>query len=342
MFRVMMLVGFCGCASIPADARRGGACPELAVEVDRVMPTRRVGAEARSQSTRMWVDARDVPHVTWSSQWWRFTTMGRSHRELHHAWLAGRRWIVEHDPVPSDWPANPDIFAHDGSRWYVQSTDVDSSPVPRSLVTRLWVGPPWRVIHTIREGEFVLTQRQDRDGAWLVTTMESTPSSPGGEAPIRRYRFTAGQLAEVVDLDEAPAPDEVGSTRPTPDVQWPAEVSRAPSYDSFAVATRDGRTVIAGVGWRPRGPATQQEHPHGEPYVHYPNPRRGRGTLMVWVLEGSQAEPRVVHSVRLRRHLRPQVELGPGGAIHVLLVDTYVSDFAPNRYVKLRCRSLGS
>lgn len=63
---------------------------------------------------------------------------------------------------------------------------------------------------------------------------------------------------------------------------------------------------------------------------------------MVWVLEGSQAEPRVVHSVRLRRHLRPQVELGPGGAIHVLLVDTYVSDFAPNRYVKLRCRSQGS
>ncbi len=130
MLRVLLLAGCCGCASTLADTRSDGACRELTVEVDRVLPTRHGRAENRSATTRLWVDARDVPHVTWSSQWWRVTTMGRSHTELHHAWLLKkRRWTVEHDPIPAD--RRPETFAHDGSRWY-EVVDLEAPSAPAS------------------------------------------------------------------------------------------------------------------------------------------------------------------------------------------------------------------
>ncbi len=187
------------------------------------------------------------------------------------------------------------------------------------------MGPPWQELHTFTD-EIVLTQQQDRDGSWLVTTMDSA-------AQIHhRYRFAAGQLAGVVDLDPPPPPRDDFSA-----LRWP-DVPRDPQYDWFAEATLGGRSVVVGLGWQPRGPATERRYPHGEPYVHYPDPHRGQGTLVVWGLDGPRAEPRVVRSVHLRRHFRPQLEIGPNGALHVLLVDTYISDFAANRYVKLRCR----
>lgn len=314
MPRALLLLGLCGCASTSTEVRPGSPCRELTVEVDRELPTRHGRAENRSP-TRLRIDAQGVPHVTWSSQWWRFTTFGRMHLELHHATPAGRRWLVEHDPLPPEVPAPPDTFGHDGARWYVQR--------PERTETRLWTGPPWRALHTFTD-EIVLTQRLDRDGAWLVTTLDPTTQLH------RRHRFVAGQPAGVVDTDPPPPPREDLSK-----LRWP-DIPRA--HDSFATATRDGRSVVVGVGWQPRGPASERRHPHGEPYTHYPNPRRGHGTLVVWGLDASPAEPRVVRSVRLRDDLRPQVELGPDGAIHILLADTYSSDFAANRYVKLRCR----
>jgi len=400
----------CATASGPqgAGSPPGGACSEITVELDATINTSR-GRKGRRSATSLWVDPQGQPHVTWTSTWWRVSTMGRTHQQMLRATPVRGRFVVQADPIPPQWPTEPSVAVHDGANWYVPSHS-DAEP-------RLWMGPPWRAVLDLSE-QYVLVPRVGRDGSVHVVTI-AVPQGSGAKGPLRYRRLVDGQVVEDREFDWPPdagaphfmlvnerpalvfptivasviggpepgrAPGVPPRPQPTPPwvflpdiakagpsetieggfanrgvgsypavrdgryetrgpdgwstqpLPWPESVRRDSTYDSYGAAARDGHAVAVGVGWQPRGPATQATKPHGEPYTAYPDLRRGQGTLVVWPLVGEHATPVVVDDVRIRRHLRPSVELGPDGAIHVLLSDTYISDFFDDRYLRLRCQ----